>query len=97
MLLKFMKFTSDNAFIVSLAMLSMFPYGIVQEQLLLITRYPMVYCSHYCLKSWIQVPYMSRLEGFFMEMCFKILLLTKYPFDLPGTGNCIDRMEHFEN
>ena len=32
-----------------------------------------------------------------MEMCFKILLLTKYSFDLPGTGNCIDRMEHFEN
>ena len=32
-----------------------------------------------------------------MEMCFKILLLTKYSFDLPGTGNCIDRIEHFEN
>ena len=29
-----------------------------------------------------------------MEMCFKILLLTKYYFDLPGTGNCIDRMKH---
>ena len=32
-----------------------------------------------------------------MEMCFKILLLTKYYFDLPGTGNCMNRMEHFEN
>ena len=31
-----------------------------------------------------------------MEMCFKILLFTMYSFDLPGTGNCIDRMEHFE-
>ena len=31
-----------------------------------------------------------------MEMCLKILLLTKYSFDLTGTGNCIDRMEHFE-
>ena len=28
-----------------------------------------------------------------MQMCFKILLLTKYSFDLPGTGNCIDRLE----
>ena len=26
-----------------------------------------------------------------MEMCFKILLLTKYSFDIPGTGNCIDK------
>ena len=32
-----------------------------------------------------------------MEMCFKILLLTKYLIDLPGTGNGIDRMEYFEN
>ena len=32
-----------------------------------------------------------------MEMYFKILLLTKCYFDLPGTGNCIDTMEHFEN
>ena len=32
-----------------------------------------------------------------MEMCFKILLLTMHSFDFPGTGNCIDRMEHFEN
>ena len=31
-----------------------------------------------------------------MGMCFKILLSKKYSFDLPGTGNCIDRMEHFE-
>ena len=45
----------------------------------------------------IQVSYMFRLEVFFMEMCFKILLLTKYSFDLPGKGNCIDRIEHFEN
>ena len=29
-----------------------------------------------------------------MEVHFKILLLTKYSFDLPGTGNFIDRMEH---
>ena len=32
-----------------------------------------------------------------MEMYFKILLLTEYFFDLPGKGNCIDRMEYFEN
>ena len=32
-----------------------------------------------------------------MEMCFKILLLTKYSFDLLGIENSIDRMEHFEN
>ena len=32
-----------------------------------------------------------------MAMCFKILLLRKYSFDLPGTRNCIDRMEHFGN
>ena len=32
-----------------------------------------------------------------MEMRFKILFLTKYSFDLSGTGNCIDRMEHFKN
>ena len=32
-----------------------------------------------------------------MEMCFKILLLTKNSFDFPGTENCIDRMEDFEN
>ena len=32
-----------------------------------------------------------------MEIRFKILLLTKYPFDLPETGNCINRIEHFEN
>ena len=25
----------------------------------------MVYCSHYCLKCWIQVPYMFRLEVFY--------------------------------
>ena len=32
-----------------------------------------------------------------MEMRFKILLLTKYSFDLPETGNCINRIEQFEN
>ena len=32
-----------------------------------------------------------------MEIRFKILLLTKYHFDLPETGNCINRIEHFEN
>ena len=32
-----------------------------------------------------------------MEMYFKILLLTKYSLDLHETGNCIDKMEHFEN
>ena len=32
-----------------------------------------------------------------MEICFKILLLTEYSFDLPGIGKSIDRMEHFEN
>ena len=32
-----------------------------------------------------------------MGMCFKILLLTKHSFDVSGTGNCIDRMDHFEN
>ena len=32
-----------------------------------------------------------------MEMCFKTFLLVKYSFDLPGTGNCIDRTEYFEN
>ena len=32
-----------------------------------------------------------------MEMRFKILLLTKYSFDLPETRNCINRIEHFEN
>ena len=101
MLLKVMKFTSDNVFIASLAMLYIIyvvpiPCSIVQEQLLLI-QCPMVYHSHCCLKYWIQVPYMFKWEGFFMEMWFKILLLTKYSFDLPGTGNCIDRMEHFEN
>ena len=32
-----------------------------------------------------------------MKMYFKILLLTKYSLDLPGTGNCIDRIEHVEN
>ena len=32
-----------------------------------------------------------------MEMFFKILLLKKYSFDLPRTGNCIDRMKDFEN
>ena len=32
-----------------------------------------------------------------MKMYFKILLLTKYSFDLSGTGNCIDRMKPFEN
>ena len=32
-----------------------------------------------------------------MEMCLEILLLTKYFFDLPRTGNFIDRMVHFEN
>ena len=36
------------------------------------------------------------IGGYFMEMCFKILLSKKYSFDLPGTGNCIDRMKHFE-
>ena len=28
-----------------------------------------------------------------MEVCLKILLLTKYSFGLPGTGNCIDRIK----
>ena len=32
-----------------------------------------------------------------MGMCFKILLLAKHSFDLRGTGNRINRMEHFEN
>ena len=32
-----------------------------------------------------------------MEMYFKILLLTKYSFDLPRTRNSIDKKEHFEN
>ena len=32
-----------------------------------------------------------------MEICFKILLLTKYHFDLRGTGSYIDGMEYFEN
>ena len=32
-----------------------------------------------------------------MEMCFKILFLTNFYFDLPGIENCIDRMEHLEN
>ena len=39
----------------------------------------------------------SRVGEFFMEMYLKILLLTKYSFDLPGTGNCLDRMKHFKN
>ena len=53
-LLKFMKFILDNAFIVSLAMLYVIyvlpiPCRMVQEWPLLI-QYPMVYCRHYCLK-----------------------------------------------
>ena len=74
-LLKFMKFISDNAFIVSLAMLQVIhvvpiPCRIVQEWLLLI-QYHMVYCSHYCLKCWIQFPYMFRLEVFLWECVLK--------------------------
>ena len=100
MLLKFMKFTSDNVFIVSVAILQViyvvpFPCRIVQEQLLLIW-YPMVYYSHYCLKCWIQVPYMFRYE-FFYENVFQDIAFNKHSFGLPGTGNCIDRMEHFGN
>ena len=32
-----------------------------------------------------------------MEMFFKIMFLTTFSFDLPGIGNCIDRMEHLEH
>ena len=28
-----------------------------------------------------------------MEMCLRLLLLTKYSFDVPETGNCIDKIK----
>ena len=40
---------------------------------------------------------MFTLGVLFMEILFQYVAFNKLFFDLPGTENCIDRMEHFEH